>query len=59
MLYSMKQTLKKTNLSYDTLKFYCNERKRKLIISFYLALKKANLNLSFHFFYFHKIVYFF
>lgn len=25
MLYSMKQTCEKTGLSYDTLKFYCNE----------------------------------
>lgn len=25
MLYSMKETCKKTGLSYDTLKFYCNE----------------------------------
>lgn len=24
-IYSMKQTCKKTNLTYDTLKFYCNE----------------------------------
>ncbi len=25
ILYSMKQTCEKTNMSYDTLKFYCNE----------------------------------
>jgi len=25
MLYSMKETCEKTNLTYDTLKFYCNE----------------------------------
>ena len=25
MLYSMKETCNQTNMSYDTLKFYCNE----------------------------------